>query len=105
MTVRNTFATQTEANVLQIKEDGWCVIEDVIPENEVAAVRDEVETSQVEYQKFSEEHGIWARNVIAFMPSFATYLADNRVLGITKALLDPKVRISQTEYKIRQPHY
>jgi len=81
MTVRNTFATQTEANVLQIKEDGWCVIEDVIPENEVAAVRDEVETSQVEYQKFSEEHGIWARNVIAGGIGFLGWIIMTVVLG------------------------
>ena len=86
MTVRNTFATEIEANVLQLKEEGWCVIEGVIPENEVGAVREEAETSQVEYQRFSEGHGIWATNVIAFMPSFATYLADSRVLGVAKAL-------------------
>ena len=55
MTVRNTFATEIEANVLQLKEEGWCVIEGVIPENEVGAVREEAETSQVEYQRFSEE--------------------------------------------------
>ena len=105
MTVRNTFATEIEAHVLQLKEEGWCVIEGVIPENEVGAVREEAETSQVEYQRFNEEHGLWARNVIAFMPSFATYLADSRVLGVAKALLDPNVRISQTEYKIPKPHY
>ena len=43
MTVRNTFATEIEAHVLQLKEEGWCVIEGVIPENEVGAVREEAE--------------------------------------------------------------
>ena len=104
MTVMHTFATENEAHVLQLKEEGWCVIEGVIPQDEVDAVREEVETSQEEYQRFSEEHGRWARNVIAFMPSFATYLADKRVLGVAKALLDPHVRISQTEIKMRRPH-
>ena len=84
MTVRNTFATEIEAHVLQLKKKGWCVIEGVIPENEVGAVREEAEKSQVVYQRFNEEHGTWARNVIAFMPSFATYLADSRVLGVAK---------------------
>ena len=104
MTVRHTLATEIEAHVLQLKEEGWCVIEGVIPQDEVDAVREEVETSQEEYRRFREEHGAWARNVIAFMPSFATYLADKRVLGVAKALLDPHVRISQTEYKLRPPH-
>ena len=104
MTARHTFATEIEAHVLQLEEEGWCVMEGVIPEDEVDAVRKEVETSQEEYQTLSEEARRRAGNVIAFMPSFATYLADKRVLGVAKALLDPHVRISQTEYKIAQPH-
>lgn len=105
MTVPNTRTAEIEAHLLKLRQEGWCVIEGIIPEDEVDAVREEVETSQEEYRNFSEKHGKWARNVIAFMPSFATYLADKRVLGVARALLDPHVLISQTEYKIRPPHY
>jgi ectoine hydroxylase-related dioxygenase (phytanoyl-CoA dioxygenase family) len=99
------FANETEKHVSQLKTEGWCVIEGVIPEAEVDAIREAVETSEAEYQKFSQEHGRWARNVIAFMPSFAKHLAQSRLLDVVKELLGPQVRISQTEYKIRPPHY
>ena len=66
-----------EPYVTQLREEGWCVIEDVIPASVVDAVREEVETSEADYNAFSKEHGRWERNVISFMPKFAEHLAND----------------------------
>ena len=95
----------TEPHVAQLREEGWCVLENVIPADVVDAVREEVETSETDYNEFSKENGRWERNVISFMPKFAEHLANARLLTVIQQLLGPQVRISQTEYKIRPPHY
>lgn len=91
--------------VTQLREEGYCVLEDVIPADVVDSIREEVDTSESDYGEFSKEHGRWARNVISFMPQFAEHLASERLLGVIRELLGPQVRISQTEYKTRPPHY
>ena len=94
-----------EPYVTQLREEGWCVLKNVVPADVVAEVREEVETSEADYNEFSKEHGRWERNVISFMPKFAAHLANERLLATICQLLGPQVRISQTEYKIRPPHY
>ena len=84
----------------QLRVEGWCVLEDVIPADVVDTVREEVETSESDYGEFSKENGRWARNVISFMPKFAEHLANERLLDVIRQRLGPQVRISQTEYKI-----
>ncbi len=61
--------------VTQLREEGYCVLEDVIPADIVDSIREEVDTSESDYGEFSKEHGRWARNVISFMPQFAEHLA------------------------------
>ena len=92
-------------HVIQLREEGWCVLDNVVPADVVDAVREEVETSEADYNEFRKEHGVWGRNVISFMPKFAAHLANERLLTTIQQLLGPQVRISQTEYKIRPPHY
>ena len=77
------------------------MINGAVPEDELDVVRKEAETSQEEYQAPREVADTPLGNVISFIPSFANYLADQRVLAVTNALLGQHVRISQTEYKIR----
>ena len=57
--------------VTQLSEEGWCVLEGVIPADVVDSVREEVETSEADYSQFSKDNGRWERNVISFMPHFA----------------------------------
>ncbi len=94
-----------EPYVTQLREEGWCILENVIPADVVDEVREEVETSELDYNQFTKENGRWTRNVVCFVPRFAQYLADERLLTVIRTLLGPQVRISQTEYKIRPPHY
>jgi hypothetical protein len=95
----------TDKYVTQLEQEGWCVMDGIIPADEVDVVREEVETSEPLYKKFSEEHDRWSKNVIAFFPALAPHLSNKRFLNVVKAILGPQVRISQTEYKIRPPHY
>ena len=48
-----------EPYVTQLREEGWCVLENVIPTDVVDAVREEVETSEADYNDFRKEHGVW----------------------------------------------
>ena len=68
----------TDNYVTQLEQEGWCVMEGVIPADEVDAVREEVETSEPSYKKFSEGHDRWSKNVIAFFPSLAPHLSNKR---------------------------
>ena len=80
-----------EPYVTQLREEGWCVLENAIPAGVVDEVRKEVETSEADYNEFSKEHGRWERNVISFMPKFAEHLANERLLVTIRQLLGPQV--------------
>ena len=58
--------------IAQVQGEGWCVLEGVIPPADVAAIRDQVETSEADYREFIRRRDKWSRNVIAFMPDAAT---------------------------------
>ena len=111
----DTLTKQIEKYVSQLRDVGWCVVEGVIPENEVAAIRQHVETAHLaaikEYETAGgslthqrDKDGGPGKNVIAFIQPLAPYLAEKRVLGVIKTVLDPHVRIAQTEFKPRPPN-
>ena len=80
------------------------MVEDVIPSAFVESIRKEVEDSARVYKEYRRENDRWSRNVISFMPGFAAYPAQPKLMELVKLMLGPEVRISQTEYKIRAPH-
>ena len=103
-----------ETGVAQIKAEGWCLIEGVIPEDRIAylrghvmqghakALRDyEARGGSLAFQ--ADANGKPSANAVAYVPDLAPYFGDERVLGIAKAMLDPHVRIAQTEFKTRPP--
>lgn len=103
-----------ETGVAQIKAEGWCLIEGVIPEDRIAylrghvmqghakALRDyEARGGSLAFQ--ADANGKPSTNAVAYVPDLAPYFGDERVLGIAKAMLDPHVRIAQTEFKTRPP--
>lgn len=115
MTHADALTKQIDKYVLQLKEVGWCVVEGVIPENEVDAIRQHVETAHLEataeYEasggslgRQTDKDGGPGKNVIAFIQPLASYLAEERVLGVIGTVLDPHVRIAQTEFKTRPPN-
>ena len=104
-----------EEYVFHLKMEGWCVIEDVIPEDRIEAILDEVMAG---HQQAMEDYEAWGgslahqkgpngepgKNVVAYIPSLAAYFGDERVVGVAQAMLDPHIRIAQTEFKTRPPN-
>ena len=105
ITTADSEQTDLERSVIQLRQEGWCVVEDVIPSTSVESIRKEVEDSAQVYEEYAKEHDRWGRNVISFMPGFAAYLAQPKLMELVKLMLGPEVHISQTEYKIRPPHH
>lgn len=103
-----------EAYVSQLRMEGWCLIEGVIPKDRVETIRGEVVAG---HQRAIREYEAWGgslafqagpkgepgKNVVAYVPSLAAYFGDERVVGVAQAMLDPHVRIAQTEFKTREP--
>ena len=99
--------------VAQLKAEGWCMVEEAVPENRVADIRDHVLEGHKKALKYYEETGGSLtfqsgpddrpdRNAVSFVPELAAYFGDERVVGVAKAILDPfHIRIAQTEFKSR----
>ena len=102
----------------QLKMDGFCVVEGVIPDDKIDAVRDSVVEAQAAHHERAEAElakirgrghrvGVTGvanmRGVINETQTFAPYLADKRILNITEALFGPYVRISCTDCVINYP--
>ena len=89
------------STLFHLKVDGWCVVEDVIPADQVDHIRASVQATasgrtipgQVDFTG-----GLIAQN-----QSFAPYLADRKILGVAEALFGPHVRISFTSAIINLP--
>ena len=93
---------EIEPHLIQLRQEGWCVLEGVISESEIDSVREYVSASS---EKALEAYTNDWISIIAGVPDFAPYLGDERVLGIVKTMFNhPHVRIAQTELKTIAPH-
>ncbi len=105
MTTSTTVQELTlEQTLARLKLQGWCVLEAVIPRDEVALIRQRVESAVQNHGTFNELKGQGARKgLIAYEQSFAPYLANPRILGVVHSLFGPQVRISFTSAHISYP--
>ena len=73
-----------EEALLHLKVDGWYIVDGVIPEGKVDAVRQSVEATAASHgvRECEVEGVLTTRGLIAFDQSFAPYLADQRVSGL-----------------------
>ena len=87
-----------------IVEEGYCVIESVIPPNEVSRVKDSVLHSAATH-KVSDPRSKLDKvsGFINVDQSFAPYLTEPRLLGLCKTLLGEHVRISYTTCMVTHP--
>ena len=93
-----------EEQLLHLKLDGWCVVDNVIPEEEVECVRESVAASTVKYQRSDAPTNIGHRTgLINYNQSFAPYLVAPHFLGLIRAALGPHVRVSFTSAMINYP--
>jgi ectoine hydroxylase-related dioxygenase (phytanoyl-CoA dioxygenase family) len=94
-----------ELSQLQMQINGFCVIEDVIPADRCAQVRDSLlaTVERVGLNSSAPEGVGFVPGVINHDQSFAPYLADERLLSLAGALLGDHLRISFTSAIINRP--
>lgn len=93
-----------EQHVLHLKINGWCILDDIIPAQEIAAVRDQVQTATAKYRNpDAPAHIGHVSGFINYDQTLAPYLADRRVLDLAEAMLGPFCRISFTSATINEP--
>ena len=81
----------------RIVEDGWCVVEEVIPSAEVEGVRESILATAATHRLADPRRKLdKVSGLINFDQSFAPYLAEPRFLGLCQALLGPPLRVSYT---------
>ncbi|MCE2439006.1 MAG: phytanoyl-CoA dioxygenase family protein [Candidatus Latescibacteria bacterium] len=101
-----------------IRENGYCIVEKVIPSGKVDGIRKRVVRAQAateaahqarERATRARGHRVGARGVgvlkqaINHDQSFAPYLADRRIVGALEIFFGPWVRISCTDAVVNQP--
>ncbi len=91
--------------VKRIQIEGWCVIDDVIPAEEVVRVRENLEATASARPEDLENGRHAVRGLIAYDQAIAPYLSDERVMGVTEAFFGDFVRISMTTGVILHPGY
>ena len=97
-------AVTVESALLHLEINGWCVVDGVIPKDKVDAISESVERTVEAHGTYTGVKGVGTRKgLLAFNQSFASYLADKRVLGIAEALFGHHVRISFTTAHINYP--
>lgn len=91
-----------EGHLIQLRQEGWCVIENVIPQAEVDRIRHAAEAVN---EEATAAYNREDTNPITYLPSLAPYLAADRVLGIVKTVFNhPHVRIAQTQIRVLPAH-
>ena len=78
-----------EEALRRVQTEGWCVIDGIIPQDELAAVRDSVTSALAGRAEL--------RGVIACDWSFAPYLVDERLTAIAEGVFGPASRIARTD--------
>jgi hypothetical protein len=107
----------TEGLLRELSRVGYCLVEDVVPERDLARMCAAVLRSEGDMDAaYGNEGDNAGRQVlsggrpgthtIAFCPELAEYIASERVLAVAKAALDSHLRVTQAETwgMTRQPH-
>ena len=98
--------TKRQEALQQLRVDGWYVLEEVIPASRIDAIRESVEHSTAAHRNPNAPEGIGhVPGFIRFDQSFASYLANSRLMSIVNAMLGDHVRISFTTATINYPGY
>ncbi len=93
-----------EEAIRRMTVEGWCVLDSVIPPDEVQGVRDAIlEIAQLGPDADKPRIGIGG--LVAKTRNFAPYVAEERLLGVARARLGTPVRISMTHGIVTRPGY
>ena len=89
------------SKIEELKISGWCLIEDVIPEDEALSLFQRIEDAPTPLDSFGTDEsqpGKKTRAILNFDQSFAHYLADSRVMEICETFLGTGLRVMETLY-------
>jgi len=104
--------------VSHIEQYGYCVVKNIIPDNQIDSIRDQVIQAQLAHHEQSERdlektrfrgHRIGVigvgllKQVLNVTQCFASYLIDPRVYGVAESIFGDFVRISCTDCVITHP--
>ncbi|MBT4981208.1 MAG: phytanoyl-CoA dioxygenase [Gemmatimonadetes bacterium] len=89
----------------RVRMDGFCVLENVVPGEAVASVRESVARATKEYgREEAEAKGIGhVPGFIRYDQSLASYLADTELMRLVEGVLGPAARVSFTSATINYP--
>eukprot|EP01052_Picozoa_sp_SAG31_P000345 SAG31_NODE_10_length_40133_cov_27.863041_31_plen_183_part_00 len=110
-------AVECAHHVARIKQDGYTVVENVIPPDCVPAIRaavlDSATRAIAEEAEALGAHKNWQvdphkveggiSQVVHIADSLAPYFASEKVLDVARAVLDPHVRVAQCEAAVHRP--
>ena len=96
MPIQKTTRT-TDDNLLRLQVDGWCLLEDVIPDRDVEDVRESV-LRTVSSPEYLEDKDFLAHN-----SEFVRHIAEPRILMILEALWGQFYRVGWTGPTLRHP--
>ena len=92
-----TKSVTAEMATEQIHEEGWCVIEGVIPDDKVVSIGEEIlDTSRKNSVKNNPKGHTSAPGFINHCQSFTPYIANPQVMDVVDSLLGKYARISFT---------
>ena len=93
-----------EEAVTRVKEDGWTVVPGIIPDGEVAGIRESVLATIEEAESWAPER---KRRVLGSFftinQSLAPYVSDPRIVGVAEALWGRHVKITVSTPVVRHP--
>ena len=110
METKTKAVKSTESLAAEIREEGWCLIEDVVPEDRIGPIRDELitigqgEPDNKPFTRVTDGLTIYCASSINYIPSFTEYLADPRMTALIEYLFGPHFRVCATSTTNNIPH-
>lgn len=93
-----------DKRLLHLKLDGWCVVDNVVPEDAVGSIREKVTATTRRHRRSDAPAKIGHRTgLINYDQSFAQYLVAPHFMALIEAVLGPPVRVSFTSAMINYP--
>lgn len=97
---------QTQGDLDTLRQNGYCIIEGVIPHDRVEAVRTSVLDAVTEHRHRradAPQHIGAVSGLINYDQSFAPYLKEERLWAVCCAALGPEARVSYTSSIVNYP--
>ena len=89
---------------LGMQLDGWCILENIIPQEALEEIRNQVTVSTNLHRNPNAHQNVaHVSGVLKYNQSLAPYLTDSRLFNLVESLLGKNFRISFTSATINEP--